>query len=255
MYYSFIPGPGQPNQEIVMPEGQAVAGFPVGIIVIDIWYPLVPGNVANASTFDFPILYKVLKGASIDQILSGDPALLPLVIEAGHELIQHGARCIVGACGSFAYYQKEAAAAFSVPTFLSSMLQVPLILQSLKPDQKLGVIAASPSSLTEKVFDQCGISDPSRLAITGAKGLPEFEAILQCTGRFNSHKLEQELVQLATKFAADNPTIGALILQCSDLPPYAWAIQRAVQLPVFDMTTLIRWVYEAVVRRPFAGII
>ena len=253
MYYSFIPGPGQPDQEVVMPEGQAVAGFPVGIIVIDIWYPLLPGNVANASTFDFPVMYKVLKGASIDQILCGDPELLPLVIDAGHELIQHGARCIVGACGSFAYYQKEAAASFPVPTFLSSMLQVPLILHSLKPNQKLGVIAASPDSLTQKVFDQCGISEPSRLAITGAKGLPEFENILQSTGRLNSCKLEEELVELARRFVSEHPEIGSILLQCSDLPPYAWAIQNALGLPVYDMITLINWLHSAVVRRPFAG--
>ena len=65
--------------------------------------------MANASTYDFPVIYKILKGASIEQILSGDPVLLDLVIQGGKELIQQGARAITGACGSFAYYQKAAA--------------------------------------------------------------------------------------------------------------------------------------------------
>ena len=85
--------------------------------------------------------------------------------------------------------------------------------------------------------------------------MPEFQKLIKCIGRFNSAKMEQEIVGLARNLAAENPEIGAIILQCSDLPPYAWAIQRATKLPVFDMTTLIDWVYRAVVRRPFAGFI
>jgi hypothetical protein len=255
MTHALITGVGQPDTEIIMPQGQAIAGCAIGIVVIDIWYPLLPGNVANASTFEFPVMYKILKGASIEQILRGDPVLLDMVIQGGRELIRQGARAITGACGSFANFQKEAAAELNVPTFLSSMLQVPLIAQSLKPEQKIGIIAASEAALTQKVFDACDITDPSRLVITGARVLPEFQNVLQCTGRFDSHKLEQEIVGLAGQLADDNPDIGAILLQCSDLPPYAWAIQNALKMPVFDMTTLIDWVYSAVVRRPFEGFI
>ena len=255
MTHAYIIDSGQPHTEIIMPQGQAIAGCAMGILVIDIWYPLLPGNVANASTYDFPVIYKILKGASVEQILSGDPVLLDMVIQGGKELIQQGARAITGACGSFAYYQKAAAAELNVPTFLSSMLQVPLIAQSLKPEQKIGIIAASEEALTQKVFDECDITDPSRLVITGARVLPEFQNLLKCTGRFNSHKLEREVVGLAQQLVDDHPDIGAILIQCSDLPPYAWAIQNTVKLPVFDMTTLIGWVYNAVVRRPFVGFI
>ena len=255
MTYAYINRPEQPNIVIATPEGQTIAGHAIGIIVINIWYPLMPGNVANASTYNFPVLYKILKEASVEQILSGDPSLLDMVIKGGNELIQQGARAIVGACGSFANYQKDVAAALNVPTFLSVMLQVPLIIQSLKPDQKLGILAASAAALTPKVFDQCGITDISRLVITEALSLPEFQNIIECTGRFNSYKLEQEVVDLMKEFVSKNPDIGAILIQCSDLPSYAWAIQNAVKLPVFDMNTLIEWIHYAVVRRPYRGFI
>jgi hypothetical protein len=253
MTYAYINGSGSSDAEFVMPEGQAIAGYAIGILVIDINYPLVPGNVANASTYDFPVLYKILKGASIEKIMSGDPGLLDLVIDGGRELIQQGARAIVGACGSFANYQVEAAAALSVPTFMSVMLQVPLILQSLMPQQKLGVLAASKAALTPRALDQCGITDPSRLAITEALDLPEFQNILQSTGRLDSRKFEQEVLERVSSFVDDNRDIGAILIQCSDLPPYAWAIQNAVKLPVFDMNSLIEWINYSVVRRPYTG--
>ena len=251
----YLPGWQQPDMEISVPSGHAVAGVSVGIIVIDVRYPFLPGNVANASTFEYPVMHRVLRGASAEQIMSGDPALLAPIIEAGTCLIEHGARCIVGACGSFAYFQSEVAAALGVPTFLSVMLQAPLLIHSLKPDQKLGVIAASPAALTEAVFEQCGIADPTRLVITGAKGLSEFDRLLACEGRFNSRKLESELVKHVLDFVARHPEVGALLVQCSDLPPYSWAIQNATGLPVFDMTTLIDYAHAGLVRRPFAGFV
>ena len=62
MTYAYLNGNAQPNERIAMKKGQAIAGAAVGILVLDLWYSLVPGNVANASTFKYPVLYKVLKG-------------------------------------------------------------------------------------------------------------------------------------------------------------------------------------------------
>jgi len=255
MVYGFMPGPEQVNTQISIPKGQAIAGNAIGILVLDLWYPYLPGNVANASTYNFPVQYKILRGSTIPQILSADPTLLDLIVEGGRELEKQGARAIVGACGYFGNYQKEAAAILDVPVFLSSVLQIPIIRRGLKPNQKVGVICAVADSLTPKLLSQCGIDDLSNIVIAGAQDLPEFQNILQCTGSFNSYEIEQQLVELVKQLVNNNPDMGAILLECSDMPPYAWAIQNAVKLPVFDFTTLINWVYNTVVRRPFAGFI
>lgn len=238
-----------------MPEGQSIAGTAIGILVIEACYPLMPGNVANASSYNFPVLYKVMRGTTLSQVLSADPALLDKIVDGGKELEQQGVRAIIGACGYFANFQKEAASALKVPVFMTSLLQVPIIMQSLKPGQKVGIICASVDSLTSNTLSQCDINDQSRLVITDAQGLPEFQNLFRCSEGFFSHKLEQEMVGLAKQFVSENPDIGAILLECSDMPPYAWAIQNAVRLPVFDFITLINWVHQAMVRRPFSGFI
>jgi hypothetical protein len=176
-----------------------------------------------------------------------------MIIEGGRELEKQGVRAIVGACGYFGHFQKQAAAILDVPVYLSSALQIPIIRRGLKPKQKVGVICASADSLTLRLLSQCGVYDLSDVVIAGAQDLPEFQRILQCAGSFNSSKIEEQLVGLARKFVSDSPDIGAILLECSDMPPYAWAIQKAVGLPVFDYTTLINWAYNAVVRRPLGG--
>jgi len=73
------------------------------------------------------------------------------------------------------------------------------------------------------------------------------------TGNYNASEMEHELVDIARQLVSDNLDIGALLLECANLPPFAWSIQRAVNLPIFDFVTMINWIYDAVVRRPFAG--
>ncbi len=253
--YSHLNGTDQPKGSITVPPGRAIGGQPIGILVMDAWYPMMPGNVANASTYDFPVMYKVLKGIPAGRVMSGDPELTEIIVAGGKELIEQGARAIVGACGSFANYQQVAAAELDVPVFLSVMLQAPWILQALRPDQKLGIIAASAAALTPHTYKQCGITEPDRLVIAEVINLPEFQVLAQAKGEFDSAKLESETVGLVGDFAARHDDLGALLLQCSDLPPYAWAIQKVAGLPVFDMNNLINWVYQAVVRKPYHGVL
>lgn len=255
MAYGFTNEPERLNVQTQMLQGQAIAGSAIGIVVLDLWYPYMPGNVANASTFNFPVTYRILRGTTIPQILSADPSLKDMIIEEGKELQRQGARALIGACGYFGNYQKDVAAALDIPVFLSSLLQVPIIKRGLKPQEKVGIICASASSLTPKVLSQNGVGDLSEVVITGAEDLSEFRNILDCAGHFDNYKLEQQLAGLAREFVTRNPDIGAILLECSDMPPYAWAIQNAVRLPVFDFITLINWVQSAVVRRPFGGFV
>ena len=230
---------------------QSIAGFTVGIIVADESMNLLPGNVANAATFPFPVLYEVLDGIPARDVMSGNPEVIDRIIEAGRQLEKRGVHAIAGACGSFANYQAQAAEAFRVPTFLSVMLQVPWILSGLRSDQKIGIIAAAASALTPAVFEQCAISDPARLVIRQAIDFDSFLEMARVDGAFRFETLADDLAAQASAMVAEHPEIAAFVLQCSDLPPFASAVQSACGLPVFDMTSLIGWVAGACHRRPF----
>ena len=255
MTYAYLAGPEQLDAQFQVPQGQTSTGHAIGIIELDCSIPFVPGNVSNASTFNFPVLYKVIKGATIPRMLNADPSLLDGIVEVGKKLEKQGVRAIVGNCGYFGHFQREAAIRLNVPTFLSSVLQAPIIIRSLKPDQKLGIICGSAPHLTPSLLNQCGVDDLSRVAIIGGENCSEFQNIGKVTGHLNSYKIEQEIVGLAKQLVSDNPDIGAILLECTDMPPYAWTIQNAVRLPVFDYITMINWIYNAVVRRPFTGFI
>ncbi len=233
--------------------GQAWYGESIGILILDASYPCVPGNVGNASTFSFPVRYEKVQGASIDRLLNKqDPELATPFIQAARNLRDHGVKAITGACGFMAFFQQEVAASIDIPVFLSSLLQIPFIFKVT--GKKVGIITANASCLTEKHFENAGILKDCPIAITGMESQPEFKsAILEEKGTLDTVKIENEVIGVAQQLAKDNPDIGSILLECSDLPPYAAAVQGAVNLPVFDFITMINYIHSSLFRMPFKG--
>jgi Asp/Glu/hydantoin racemase len=228
-------------------------GIPIGILILDAAYPCIPGNVGNATTYDFPVRYKEIKGASIERLLNErDPKLLEPFIAGAKELEAEGVGAITGACGFMALFQPRVAAAVNVPVFLSSLLQVPFIRSTLRPGQKIGVISANAGALTDEHFRNVGIASDTPLAVYGMEDQYEFRSsVLEEKGTLDSAKVEEEILGVAARMTRENPNLGAIVLECSDLPPYARAVREATGLPVFDFTTMIRYVHNALVPKTY----
>jgi len=234
-----------------LPEHQAVAGFPIGILCIPGVSALIPGNVQNAGTFDFPVLYKVLQDVRFEQIANGDRAVESAIVAGAKELVANGVRAVVGACGSLGHYQSAVANAVPVPVFMSILMQVPFVFRSLGANQKLAIIFASTETFTPLIQNECGIDTPDRIISVGLMDCPSFLGMTASDQEFDGDALFREMV--ARIEPAIDETVGALLLQCSDLPPFAAELQGHFGLPVFDMTGLINWLQAAVARKPFRG--
>ncbi|MEJ5364566.1 MAG: aspartate/glutamate racemase family protein [Desulfosoma sp.] len=232
---------------------QSWYGESIGILILKASYPCIPGNVGNATTFPFPVRYQAVEGATIDRLLNQqDPSLAGPFIEAAKRLRDRGVRAVTGACGFMALFQKEVAAALDIPVFLSSLLQIPFIYQVT--GRPVGIITANASRLTRKHFQACHVPPEIPLAIAGMENKQEFrEAILEEKGTLDSEKIEREVVEVAEDLVSKNPDVGAILLECSDLPPYAHAVQAATDRPVFDFVTMITYVHQALIRTPYHG--
>ncbi len=232
---------------------QAWYGESIGILILDASYPCIPGNVGNASTFPFPVRYEKVEGASIDRLLNQqDSDLVTPFIDAAQRLYNSGVHAITGACGFMALFQQEVAQSLKIPVFLSTLLQLPFMYQIT--GKKVGVITADATCLQPKHFISTGVPEGFPLAIAGMENQSEFrDAILKEKGTLDSDKIQDEVVAVASELVNQNPDIGSILLECSDLPPYAHAVQAAVGLPVFDFFTMINYMHTSLVRTPFNG--
>ncbi len=227
------------------------AGFAVGIIAVELIYPKMPGNVANATTYPFPVLYQKVS-FSIERLFEGDPSLEEEIVAAAKKLEQEGVRAIVGACGYFIHFQKAVAEAVNVPVFLSSLCQLPMIKTAISEQKKILILAASGEHIDDKALSVVG-ADTRRLMIRDIGSLPAFHGIRYGETVLDNGKLTEELCRIVSEALEQAPDVGAILLECSDLPPYAAAIQAVSGLPVFDFNTMIDLIYHAVVQKTYLG--
>lgn len=234
-------------------RSQSWYGEQIGILILDAAYPCIPGNVGNATTYDYPVRFQEVRGASIERLLNQrDPALEEAFVEAAVELRDRGVRAITGACGFMAYFQEEVAAAVDVPVFLSSLMQIPFMHALC--GGSVGIITADASRLTPRHFSACSVPGDIPLAIAGMEGQREFrEAILEEKGTLDSAEIEREVIEVASELVAQHPQVRSILLECSDLPPYAHAVQAATGRPVFDFVTMINYVQQSLVHRSYVG--
>ena len=241
-----------------MRKGQNIAGYPIGIIYIeDVWYPLIPGNVVNGYTYQFPVRLLPVEGLTARALFKKADFVKDAILKTCHKLEDEGVRAISGACGFFGNYQDVVSEQIKIPVALSSLVQLNWIAPMLKSDQNIGVLTADKSSFTDALLTSCSIPDSikNRLVVYGMEDSEQFSCVIKNFGTFNVRKACDELVDTAKKLVSENEGIGAILLECSDMPPFAAEVQRAVNLPVWDFTTLINWLYLGVVRKPFGGII
>jgi len=160
-------------------------------------------------------------------------------------------RAITTGCGFLAMFQQQMASAVNVPVFTSSLMQVPLVYSMLKQTQQVGIITIYSKSLTEKHLSAVGVDKVPHI-IVGTEGEEEFtRVILDDEIELDVEKSRYELIKVAKRMSSDYPDVGAIVLECTNMPPYAAAIQKETGLPIFDIYTLVSMVYQAVVRKNF----
>ncbi len=224
----------------------------IGIIMLDTVFPRIPGDVGNPNTFSFPVKYKVVKGADPKRVvIDADPHLLQPFIQAARSLESAGVKAISTSCGFLAMFHQELVNAVDIPVFSSSLLQVRFVGELIKNTQKVGILTARSQSLTIKHFAGVGIESYPRV-IGGMDRAEEFSAVfIDGKKDIDIDKCREEIVTVAKKMVDSDPDIGAIVLECTNMPPYARAIQDTVGLPVFDVVTMINYAYSSVNKQIF----
>lgn len=238
----------------VVRGGRGNYGEAVGVLTLDTVFPRIPGDVGNATTFEFPVRFSVVRGASPRRVVhEQDPALLKPFIEGAQELEAAGCRAITTTCGFLALFQREMAAAVTVPLFTSSLLQMPVVHRLLRPDQVIGVLTAHSEALNPRVLAAVG-ADGVPHVVGGAEEAPDFyDVFVRNRDWIDTDKAEAQLVALARRMMERTPQIGAFVCEGTNFSSWGHAIQAATGRPFFDIVTMTRWVYEAVVKRQVAG--
>lgn len=231
--------------------GKSIYGATVGILMLDARFPRIPGDMGNATTWPFPVHYKIVRGASPDKVVrQGAEGLLSHFVDAARELVSDGADGITTNCGFLSLFQEELAEALPVPVATSSLMQVEMVNKLLPADKGAGILTISGSTLTEAHLKAAKVPEGTPIGTT--EGGKEFtRAILGNELELNVELARADNVEAALKLQKDHPAIGAIVLECTNMCPYAADIRRATGLPTFSIYDLIVWFQGSLSPRSF----
>ena len=238
-------------------------GMGLGIIILDDIYPGFPGDVRNASAYPFPIQFEIAEEVDIKALVVEEdksPCLEPIQ-RAAKKLERMGCRAIAAECGYFAYFQKEIARHVDVPVFMSSLLQVPWAQQLVGPDKLVGILVAEKMYLADAHLSAVNVEIGSNYVIAGAEDdyhCPEFEHLWSQSNRTDPpgadyEKAASDFVAAGIDFYRSHPKMGAMVLECTGFPPFARALQREIDIPLFSWGTLLDFAYSITVHRDYYG--
>ena len=233
--------------------GKTVYGAAVGILMLDTRFPRIPGDIGHAATWPFPVLYRVVRDASPDHVVRHRAAgLLPAFIAAARDLVADGADGITTNCGFLALIQQQLAEAVGVPVAASSLMQVPLVQATLPPGRVPGIITISSDALSADHLRACGVAPD--IATVGTEGGHEFSrAILNDEPVMDVALAREDVLDAGRRLLDQDPRVGAVVLECTNMTPYAADLRAQLGLPVFSIYSFVQWFQAGLLPRAFAG--
>lgn len=229
-----------------------VHGLTLGVLMLDTRFPRFPGEIGNAATWSVPLQFKIVRGATPARVIEDQGrGLLDPFVDAAQELIDMGVRGITTSCGFLALFQRELTERLSVPVATSALLQAPMVERMLPAGKRVGILTINQAALTELHLAAVGV-DPT----TPMVGMPEESLFRRVfTDRAEPSEadfsvLELEMVVAAQSLVAQFPDVGAIVFECTNMPPFAAAVRRATGLPVFDVVGMLRGFIDALRLQP-----
>jgi hypothetical protein len=206
----------------------------LGLLMLQTRFPRLPGDVGHVGSFAFPVHRRIVQGATPERVVRGreSTALQPF-IDAALALVDEGCSAIATSCGFMALWQQELQAALPVPVWTSSLLQL-----ADRNGGRCGVITIEASSLTAEHFVAVG-ADPSTPIEGITPGCALHRTLLLDLPDLDPLDAQFQVLAAADRLLERHPDVDTLVLECTNLPPYADALRQHTALEVLDVLTLI----------------
>ena len=193
-------------------------GARLGILMLDTRFPRILGDVGHAGSWDFPVRYAVVPGATPEAIVCDDiDPFVQAFIAVGRDLIAEGCTGIATTCGFLALIRPRLAEALGVPVAASALEQAGQIAACLPPGQRVGILTISAVTLSTAHLRAAGVPEGS--PVVGMEGSGFARTILGNLPDLDVAQAQAEMVQAAQRLVEAHADVGAILLECTIMVP------------------------------------
>jgi hypothetical protein len=222
----------------------------LGILMLDTQFPRILGDVGNPDSWPFPVRFSVVPGATPDAIVCDDiEPFVQAFIDVGRELVGAGCTGIATTCGFLALIRPRLSAALGVPVAASALEQVRQVQAILPPNQTVGILTISAATLTAAHLIAADV--PPGCPVQGTDGSSFSKSILGNLTTLDVEAARQDMVRAARCLIEEHPDVGAIVLECTNMVPYAPDIAAATGRPVYSIYTYLSWFHAGLSPRVF----
>ena len=231
--------------------GKTVYGASVGILMLETRFPRIHGDIANALTWPFPVQYRIVPNASPDRVVRHRASgLVDGFVAAARDLERHGVDGLTTNCGFLSLIQESIQDAVNIPVAASSLMQAPLIDAMLPPGRRCGIVTISRASLSRDHLRAAGVAIDT--PITGTEGGREFsKKILDDEPSMDFARCREDVLNAAQSLVDDHREVGAVLLECTNMVPYAADIRKMLGMPVYSIYSMVCWFQSGLMPRRF----
>jgi Asp/Glu/hydantoin racemase len=222
------------------PSHSPVGGRFLGILMLETQFPRPLGDIGHPESFPVPTRRLVVGGATAPRVVQdaaglAASGLLAAFTSAARQLEREGAAAITTSCGFLVLFQRELREAVRVPLVTSSLLMLPGLLR-MRP--RVGVLTISSERLGPPFLEASGVP-AERLRdvlVEGVDPRGQFAgAVLGNRATMDFERASAEVVSAAVSLKSRAPDIADLVLECTNMPPYAKAVEAATGLKTWSL--------------------
>ena len=219
----------------------------LSLLQLDTGFPRIAGDIGCRDTFRAELDIHVLEDLSVARVVTPAPQADDMD-RLGAVLAGTQGDVISTSCGFLSVWQDQLAALAPAPFVSSALHALPSILKRYEASD-LAILTFDAATLRSPAFAPSlhGFDGP----VAGlAYGSHLKQVIAEDLPRLDAARAEAEITDLVAGLVARHRP-KALLLECTNLPPYKPALAARFDLEIFDILTLIDSVKPDIVEPAF----
>lgn len=215
----------------------------LSVLQLDTHFPRIAGDVAAPDTYTDAVEFVRVPGASVPNVVRSDPQGMDIApFEAA--LKQARGEVIATSCGFLSYWQTHLQALDPRPFLSSSLIALPRLLDMFRPEAVL-IMTFDAARLGRVHLG----NDAFDVPVLGLRPDDVLRRAIETNATFDPARAEAEVTALARQNRREQTR--HIVLECTNLPPYAHALRQATGCDVSSILTDIERLCPGLVRKAF----